>query len=102
MLPHVWRERSVLVPERAVTGLAVAVDAVLETSAEAVVRGSGRLDRWGQARADRVAKCVYFDGPVRGAGGDGYKPARTFFVALQDLRGLAVRLAAYLDAPDSP
>ncbi|WP_410597247.1 hypothetical protein [Amycolatopsis sp. lyj-23] len=102
MEPHVWRGRSVLIPAAAVTGLAMAVDAVLETATSATTRGTGRLHRWGPARPDRVAECVYLDGPVRAAGGDGYKPARTFFVASPDLRGLTVRLAAYLGAPDPP
>ncbi len=96
---HAWRGQDLLVPEGVVSGLAMAVDAVLATAAETAMHGSGRLGQWGPARLSRVAACVYVDGPVRAGGRHGYEPARTFFVALRDLRGLRVRLTAYLDAP---
>ncbi|WP_410595564.1 hypothetical protein [Amycolatopsis sp. lyj-23] len=94
--PHAWRGRSVLVPVAAVPGLAAAVEAVLESTATAKVGG---LDRWSRARVDRITECVYFDGPVLAGGRNGHTPVRTLFVAVADLRGLRLRLTAYLAAP---
>ncbi|WP_103341137.1 hypothetical protein [Amycolatopsis sp. CA-126428] len=99
LLPHVRPGRSVLVPASSLAGLEVAVEAVLAARPDAGTRGGHNLGRWSQARVDRVAYAVYFDGPVRAGEGDGYRPVRTFFVALRDLRGLRVRLAAYLAIP---
>ena len=100
MLPHIRPGHSLLIPVSSVAGLAVAVEAALMAPHGVAARSFGRLSRWSQARADTIANAVYFDGPAQADGGDGYRPARTFFVAVTDLRGLHVRLIAYLDAPE--
>jgi len=103
-LPRVWAGRGLGLPEAELPGFTSALAEVMKTQpywlTQAQLRESapeaGRPDAWSIPRRDDD-EFVYVTGPAGIAGGDaGYRPATVFSLALTDIRGLRIRLTAYL------
>jgi hypothetical protein len=102
-LPRVWAGRGLGLPEDELPGFTSALAEVMKTQpywlAQARLRESavGRPDTWSLPRRDDDDEFVYLAGPAGRATGDaGYRPATVFSLALTDIRGLRIRLTAYL------
>ncbi|GAA1033376.1 MULTISPECIES: hypothetical protein [Amycolatopsis] len=103
VLPRVWPGRGLGVSEADVRGLAAAVAEAMKTPGYWIARRrAGRPwedQPWGSVHRDAEEGFVYVSGPcgIRG-GSAGYRPVSRFPVALQDLRGLRIRLTDCLQA----
>ncbi|WP_406635299.1 hypothetical protein [Amycolatopsis sp. WGS_07] len=103
VLPRMWPGRGLGVSDADVRGLAAAVAEAMRRPGYWIARRrAGRPweeQPWGAAHWDAEEGFVYVSGPCGIPGGAvGYRPVYRFPVALRDLRGLRIRLAAYLDA----
>ncbi|MFB9927981.1 hypothetical protein ACFORO_19820 [Amycolatopsis halotolerans] len=103
VLPRMWPGRGLGVRDADVRGLAAAVSEAMKTPGYWLARRRAGCpweeQPWGAAHRDAEEGFVYVPGPC-GTPGDavGYRPACRFPVALRDLRGLRIRLAACLHA----
>ncbi|WP_034287997.1 hypothetical protein [Amycolatopsis benzoatilytica] len=107
VLPRLWPGRGLGVSDADTAGLAAAVAETMKAPSywTASHRGgrSWQEQPWSVARRDHDEGFVYFAGPC----GEpeptaGYRPAYHLPLALRDLRGLRIRLAAYLRAARVP
>ncbi|MEV6879295.1 hypothetical protein [Amycolatopsis sp. NPDC051128] len=99
--PRVWSGHGLGLPEADLPRFARQLARVMKHEAYWLARaeGSGDARLWSLGRYDDEDDFVYFAGPC--AHGDpwpGYRPARTFTIALPHVRGLRIRVAAYLAA----
>ncbi|WP_432855116.1 hypothetical protein ACQPXB_21695 [Amycolatopsis sp. CA-161197] len=101
-LPRVWDGRGLGLPERDVAGFTAALGEIMKTplfwrSYRGAGRGAART--WAEPHTDPEDGFVYVSGPC-GDASDlvGYRPVNTFTIALADVRGLRIRLAAHLHA----
>lgn len=101
--PRVWSDRGLGLPEDELPAFAAQLRRVMKHEAYWVARAvcadrrAGDASRWSPARYDDEDGFVYFAGPC--AHGDrwpGYRPATEFTIALPHVRGLRIRIAAYL------
>jgi hypothetical protein len=102
-LPRVWAGRGIGLPEYDLSGFTAVVAEVMKTHAywAARSRGDGRgiAEQWSMPRRDDDDGFVYVTGPAGHPNGDaGYRPASVFTLALADVRGLRIRLSAYLES----
>ncbi|WP_328452548.1 MULTISPECIES: hypothetical protein [unclassified Amycolatopsis] len=104
--PRVWSGHGVGLPEPDLAGFAVQLAKVMKdreywiARAEYPDRRAGDAARWSPGRYDDEDGFVYFAGPC--TNGDrlpGYHPAPAFTIPLPFVRGLRIRLAAYLTTP---
>jgi hypothetical protein len=103
--PRVWSGHGLGLPETDVAGFAVQLAKVMKhraywiARAECPDRRAGDATRWSPGRYDDEDAFVYFAGPcTHGDRLPGYHPAAAFTIALPHVRGLRIRLAAYLAA----
>jgi hypothetical protein len=104
-LPRVWAGRGLGLPDDEVPGIASALKEVMKTHAYWTARhrhrgtqaGCGGADDWSVPRRDDNDGFVYITGPCgRWTGDVGYRPAAAFTLWLPTVRGLRIRLMAYL------
>jgi hypothetical protein len=100
-MPRVWSGRGLGLPEGELTAFAGQLRRVMKHDAYWAARArdprAGDAKVWTPGRYDDEDGFVYFAGPC--AHGDpwpGYRPARAFTIALPHVRGLRIRVAAYL------
>ena len=103
--PRVWGGRGLGLPEDELPAFAAQLRRVMKheaywlARAECPDRRAGDATRWSPGRYDDEDGFVYFAGPcTHGDPWPGYRPARSFTVALPQVRGLRIRVAAYLAA----
>ncbi|MEV6902760.1 hypothetical protein [Amycolatopsis sp. NPDC051372] len=99
-LPRSWDGRGLGLPEHDVAGFAAALGEIMKTplfwrAYRGAARGPEQL--WAEPHRDDEDGFVYLSGPC-GETSEvvGYRPVYSFTLALADLRGLRIRLAAYL------
>jgi hypothetical protein len=100
-LPRIWAGRGLGLPEYELAGFAAALAEVMKTHAYWAARarrdGRGIAEHWTVPRRDDDDGFVYVTGPADRRNSDaGYRPASVFTLELADVRGLRIRLAAYL------
>lgn len=104
--PRVWSGRGLGLPEAELPTFAEQLKRVMkhatywQARAECEDRRAGDAARWSAGRFDDEDGFVYFAGPC--AHGDpwpGYRPTPRFTIALPHVRGLRIRVAAYLAVP---
>ncbi|MFG1643053.1 hypothetical protein ACGFMK_22400 [Amycolatopsis sp. NPDC049252] len=103
--PRVWSAHGFGLPEADLAGFAVQLAKVMKhhaywiARAECPDRRAGDATRWSPGRYDDEDAFVYFAGPcTHGDRLPGYHPAAAFTIALPHVRGLRIRVAAYLAA----
>ncbi|WP_410676616.1 hypothetical protein [Amycolatopsis sp. cmx-4-68] len=103
--PRVWSGRGLGLPEEELPELAAQLRRVMKHETYWLARAScpdrraGDAARWSPGRYDDEDGFVYFAGPC--ADSDpwpGYRPSAAFTIALPHVRGLRIRVAAYLAA----
>ncbi len=97
--PRVWSGRGLGLPETELEGFAAQLRRVMKHEAYWIARDRhvGDPAVWSPGRYDDEDGFVYFAGPcTHGDPWPGYRPARTFTIALPRVRGLRIRVAAYL------
>jgi len=101
--PRVWSGRGLGLAEAELPGFAAQLRRVMKHEAYWLARAScpdrraGDAARWSPGRYDDEDGFIYFAGPCRqGDPWPGYRPAEEFTLALPHVRGLRIRLAAYL------
>jgi hypothetical protein len=101
--PRVWSGHGLGLPDTEVPGFARQLHKVMNHRAYWVARAAdtdrraGDAAQWSPGRYDDEDGFVYFAGPcVHGDRLPGYHPAPIFEIALPHVRGLRIRLAAYL------
>jgi len=101
--PRVWSGRGLGLPEDELTAFAGQLKRVMKheaywlARAECADRRAGDAARWSPGRYDDEDDFVYFAGPcTHGDPWPGYRPARRFTIGLPQIRGLRIRVAAYL------
>ncbi|GAA4523740.1 hypothetical protein [Amycolatopsis samaneae] len=104
-LPRVWSGHGLAMPEADLPGFAVALSEVMKlpdywiARAELPAPRPDDADLWSDPWYDVDDEFVYISGPCGQAGAaPGYRPGRAFAIALPHLRGLRIRVAAYLRA----
>jgi hypothetical protein len=104
-VPRVWSGRGLAIAEADLARFDKALGEVLKLPVYWLARarrrdaGAGEAAVWSAPRYDPADAFVYVTGPCRAAGPDpGYRPVSTFAVELVHLRGLRIRVAAYLAA----
>jgi hypothetical protein len=101
-LPRVWPGRGLGLPESELQGFTAALAEVMKTHAYWHARsrrpaGSSEADGWSVPRRDDDDGFVYITGPAGQRNGNaGYSPASVFSLDLAGIRGLRIRLTAYL------
>ena len=103
--PRVWSGRGLGLPEAELAGFAAQLRRVMKEDVYWAARAA-REDRhagdaavWSPGRYDDEDGFVYFAGPcTHGHPWPGYRPAEAFTIALPHVRGLRIRVAAYLAA----
>ncbi len=103
--PRVWTARGLGLPEDELPGFAAQLRRVMKHEAYWIARAAcadrraADAARWSPARYDDEDGFVYFAGPcTHGDRWPGYRPATEFTIALPHVRGLRIRVAAYLAA----
>ncbi|MCR6488013.1 hypothetical protein M8542_34830 [Amycolatopsis sp. OK19-0408] len=103
--PRVWGGRGLGLPEADLPKFAGQLKRVLKHETYWIARAAcadpraGDAARWSPGRYDDEDGFVYFAGPcTHGDPWPGYRPADEFTIALPHVRGLRIRLAAYLAA----
>ncbi|MFD2472887.1 hypothetical protein [Amycolatopsis silviterrae] len=101
VLPRLWAGRGLGVSDADAAGFGAAIAEVMKAPSYWIAShaaGRGWQEQpWAVARRDQDDGFVYFAGPCGGDGGVvGYRPAYHLPLALRDLRGLRIRVAAYL------
>ncbi|RSD11525.1 hypothetical protein [Amycolatopsis eburnea] len=97
--PRVWGGRGLGLPEAELPRFARQLARAMKHPAYWEARVPGAVQRWSRGRYDDEDGFVYFLGPcTHGDPWPGYRPAHAFTIALPDVRGLRIRLAAYLAA----
>jgi hypothetical protein len=103
--PRVWSGHGLGLPEADLPGFAGQVAQVMRHRAYWAARAAypdpraGDAGQWSPGRYDDEDGFVYFAGPcTHGDRLPGYHPTPAFTIALPHVRGLRVRLAAYLAA----
>ncbi len=101
--PRVWSGRGLGLPEAELAGFAAQLRRVMRNEAYWLARAAcedryaGEAARWSPGRYDDEDGFVYFAGPCSHRDPwPGYRPARAFTIALPHVRGLRIRVAAYL------
>ncbi|SEF25050.1 hypothetical protein SAMN05421837_102986 [Amycolatopsis pretoriensis] len=101
--PRVWSARGLGLPEDDLPGFAAQLRRVMKhekywiARAACADRRAGDAARWTFGRYDDEDGFVYFGGPcTHGDRWPGYRPATEFTIALPHVRGLRIRVAAYL------
>ncbi|MEV6832278.1 hypothetical protein [Amycolatopsis sp. NPDC051102] len=98
-MPRVWSGRGLGLPEAELAEFAGQLRRVMKHDEywAARARNAGDATVWTPGRYDDEDGFVYFAGPcTHGDPWPGYRPARAFTVALPHVRGLRIRVAAYL------
>ncbi|MBB1154666.1 hypothetical protein H4281_16110 [Amycolatopsis sp. DR6-1] len=101
VLPRLWPGRGLGVSDADAAGFAAAIAETMKapnywTASHAAAR-AWQDQPWSPARRDHDDGFVYFAGPCGEPGvAAGYRPAYHLPLALRDLRGLRIRVAAYL------
>lgn len=101
-LPRVWPGFGLGLPEDELTGFLAALAEVMKTHAYWHARssrpaGPDETDGWSVPRLDDEDGFVYLNGPAgKRNGRAGFSPASVFTLELADIRGLRIRLTAYL------
>lgn len=106
-LPRVWPGRGLGISEIDLRGLTTAIAEVMKTNAYWRARhragtqdGRGERTVWSVPRRDDEDGFVYLTGPCGHPTGEvGYRPAVAFDLLLPEIRGLRIRLTAYLHPP---
>ncbi|MET9002631.1 hypothetical protein [Amycolatopsis sp. Hca4] len=99
--PRVWSGRGLGLPEAELAGFAAQLRRVMKHEAYWIARDrhTGEAAVWSPGRYDDEDGFVYFTGPCSHSDPwPGYRPARAFTIALPRIRGLRIRVAAYLAA----
>lgn len=103
--PRVWSGRGLGLPEAELAGFAAQLRRVMKDDAYWIARAAcgdrhaGDAAVWSPGRYDDEDGFVYFAGPcTHGHPWPGYRPAEAFTIALPHVRGLRIRIAAYLAA----
>ncbi|MEA5360133.1 hypothetical protein VA596_11345 [Amycolatopsis sp., V23-08] len=99
--PRVWGGHGLGLPETDLAGFAVQLAKVMKHHAYWVARAENpdHAMHWSPGRYDDEDAFVYFAGPcTHGDRLPGYHPAAAFTIALPHVRGLRIRVAAYLAA----
>lgn len=103
--PRVWSGRGLGLPEADLPKFSAQLKRVMKHDAYWLARAdcpdrrAGEAARWSPGRYDDEDGFVYFAGPcTHGDPWPGYRPAEEFTIALPHVRGLRIRLAAYLAA----
>jgi hypothetical protein len=103
--PRVWSSRGLGLPESELPGFAAQLRRVMKhetywiARAACADRRAGDATRWSPGRYDDEDGFVYFAGPcTHGDPWPGYRPAEEFTITLPHVRGLRIRVAAYLAA----
>lgn len=95
--PRVWSSRGLGLAEAELPRFARQLARVMKHPAYWEARVPGAVQRWSPGRYDDEDGFVYFLGPcTHGDPWPGYRPARAFTIALPHVRGLRIRVAAYL------
>lgn len=101
--PRVWSGRGLGLPEAELPEFAAQLRRVMKKDDYWIARAAcpdrhaGDAAIWSPGRYDDEDGFVYFAGPcTHGDPWPGYRPARTFTIALPRVRGLRIRVAAYL------
>ena len=103
--PRVWSGHGLGMPAEDLPGFLEALAKVMKRRPYWVARTAadpraGDAHVWSAARFDDEDGFVYLGGPcLLGEPGPGYRPAPAFTVALPHVRGLRIRVAAYLARP---
>ncbi|MFI5614372.1 hypothetical protein [Amycolatopsis sp. NPDC051903] len=99
-LPRAWSGRGLGVSSVDVPGLAAALGEVMKTPLFHHARQAAPdVQAWAVPHVDEDEDFTYVAGPCGGAGNPvGYHPVPDFAIALSDVRGLRIRLAAHLNA----
>ncbi|WP_103347520.1 hypothetical protein [Amycolatopsis sp. CA-128772] len=98
-MPRVWSGRGLGLPDAELAEFAGQLRRVMKHDAYWAARNpsAGEAKVWTPGRYDDEDGFVYFAGPcTHGDPWPGYRPARTFTIALPCVRGLRIRVAAYL------
>jgi hypothetical protein len=103
--PRVWSGRGLGLPEAELPQFGRQLARVMKHDAYWLARAgcddprAGDATRWSPGRYDEEDGFVYFAGPcIHVDPWPGYRPARAFAIALPHVRGLRIRVAAYLAA----
>jgi hypothetical protein len=103
--PRVWSGRGLGLPEDELPKFAAQLRRVMKHEAYWLARAdcpdrrAGDAARWSSGRYDDEDGFVYFAGPCADRGlWPGYRPTPAFTIALPHVRGLRIRVAAYLAA----
>lgn len=103
--PRVWGSRGLGLPESELPGFAAQLRRVMKhetywiARAACADRRAGDAARWSSGRYDDEDGFVYFAGPcTHGDPWPGYRPTEEFTITLPHVRGLRIRVAAYLAA----
>ncbi len=101
--PRVWSGRGLGLPEAELAGFAAQLRHVMKKDVYWIARAkcpdrhAGDAAVWSPGHYDDEDGFVYFAGPcAHGGPWPGYRPARAFSIALPRVRGLRIRVAAYL------
>ncbi len=101
--PRVWSGRGLGLPEAELAEFAAQLRRVMKKDVYWIARAAcpdrhaGDAAVWSPGRYDDEDGFVYFTGPcTHGDLWPGYRPARAFTIALPRVRGLRIRVAAYL------
>lgn len=97
--PRVWSGRGLGLPEAELTDFAEQLRRVMKHKAYWLARDprAGDAAIWSPGHYDDEDGFVYFAGPcTHGGPWPGYRPTPAFTVALPHVRGLRIRVAAYL------
>ncbi|GLY38559.1 hypothetical protein Amsp01_045830 [Amycolatopsis sp. NBRC 101858] len=103
--PRVWGGRGLGLPEDELPAFAAQLKRVMKHEAYWLARAdcpdrrAGDAARWSPGRYDDEDGFVYFAGPcTHGDPWPGYRPTEEFTLTLPHVRGLRIRVAAYLAA----
>jgi len=97
--PRVWSGRGLGLPEAELAEFVAQLRRVMKNEAYWIARNphTGEAAVWSPGHYDDEDGFVYFAGPcTHGDPWPGYRPARAFTIALPHVRGLRIRVAAYL------
>ncbi|MFD9889393.1 hypothetical protein ACFWY9_08630 [Amycolatopsis sp. NPDC059027] len=104
-LPRVWSGHGLAMPEADLPGFAMALAEVMRSPNYWNARAAqddprvNDTELWSEPWYDVDDEFVYISGPCGQAGADpGYRPGRAFAISLPHVRGLRVRVAAYVRA----
>ncbi|MFI7117374.1 hypothetical protein [Amycolatopsis sp. NPDC049868] len=99
-LPRVWPGRGLAIPAAAVEAFRAALAEVMQRPAywQARTPGHDSAELWSFPWLDPDEEFVFITGPCESVDATvGYRPTRAFTIALADVRGLRIRVNAYLD-----